>query len=482
MKSVSTQTPNMGCAASGMEHLRTQLQLLLTDLQEVRKVTGGRGVRLHSLEKTVHRSYKALDTIGAAIEGLEREIEASLEDLSDLDDVYLSLLNKHERLDEAGHQLYQKVHMQDLYMGKMNDLDHRQQIELTSARFLRDEMREEKEKKEEELGLAKQRLDNQNMDFYKQFEGLKTDVKRHHHEARPLIHELDTCDKASLSRLKYFTRSDFISSEDMEKTMKLIKYMEYASQHRQMFDEVGDLEFDMRNSEKALEFKVSQVKAKLSKIESLERELSDTQGVFRETNGSYLKSVPRCVDLTDNHHHLQGETNSSKSWSDEEEDIDDEHTHIGGMGLHRCIKITDIHLHLQDNGESDITEEEGFIGMNSTQNEKDIEKSEDANVKLWKQNEEEEEQKDDEEDETDTDVEENEVLTSELKPLLNTGNPQTLGMEGVSVSDKRMSSIRRGLARDASGSTTFLKSAQTTGLRSTGSSSTFRTTSARKQK
>ncbi|XP_046551036.1 uncharacterized protein LOC124260762 isoform X4 [Haliotis rubra] len=206
MKSVSTQTPDSGCAASGMEHLRTQLQLLLSDLRKVGELTGSRGVRLHSLERTVHSSDKALDSMGAAIEGLEQEIEASQEDLSDLDDMYSSLLSK------------------------------------------QDEIREEKEKKEEELGLAKRRLDDQNMDFYKQFEGLKTDVKRHRHDARPLILELDTCDKATLSRLKYFTRSDFISSDDMEKTQKLIKYMEYASRHRQMFDEVGDLEFDMRNS------------------------------------------------------------------------------------------------------------------------------------------------------------------------------------------------------------------------------------------
>ncbi|XP_046551035.1 uncharacterized protein LOC124260762 isoform X3 [Haliotis rubra] len=207
MKSVSTQTPDSGCAASGMEHLRTQLQLLLSDLRKVGELTGSRGVRLHSLERTVHSSDKALDSMGAAIEGLEQEIEASQEDLSDLDDMYSSLLSKQERLDEAGHQLYQKVHVQDMYMGKVNALDHCQRIELTSTRFLRDEIREEKEKKEEELGLAKRRLDDQNMDFYKQFEGLKTDVKRHRHDARPLILELDTCDKATLSRLKYFTRS-----------------------------------------------------------------------------------------------------------------------------------------------------------------------------------------------------------------------------------------------------------------------------------
>ncbi|XP_046551034.1 uncharacterized protein LOC124260762 isoform X2 [Haliotis rubra] len=227
---------------------------------------------------------------------------------------------------------------------------------------------------------------------------------------------------------------------------------------------------------------MSQMKAKLSKIESLERELSDTQGVFRETNGSYLKSAPRCVDLTDKHHYLQGETNRLKSWT-EEEDIGDEHAHVGGMGLHRCTKITDIRLKLQE--EDIMAEKEDLIWVDSMQNEKDIEQCEDANVKTGKQNEEEGEQEDEEEEEADSEVEEKEVLTSkpcETKPLLNTGNPQTLAMEGVSASEKRMSAIRRGLTRDASGSTTFLKSAQNTGLRSTGSSSTFRTTSARKQK
>ncbi|XP_071085756.1 uncharacterized protein [Haliotis cracherodii] len=495
MKSVSTQTPDAGCASTGMENLRTQLELLLSELREVGELTGSRGVRLHSLGRTAHRSEEALDNMGAAIDGLEREIEVSREERSDLDDIYTSLLGKQECLDEAGHQLYQKVHIQDLYMGKVKALDQHQEIELISARFLRDEMREEKEKKEEELGIAKRRLDDQNMNFYKQFEGLKNDVKRHRHEARPLILELDTCDKATLSRLKYFTRSDFISQEDMGKSQKLIKYMEYASRHRQMFDEVGDLEFELKNSERALEFNMSQMKAKLSKIETLERELSNAQGVFRETNGSFLKSAPRCVDLTDNQHHIQGDTNASISWFEEEEDIGDGHIHVGGMGLHRCTKITDIRLQLEeeDVGEVDINlEKEDVVRVNMVQDEKNTENSEEAEVDRGDENEEDGDQGDDGEEAADSEEEEemkdtNNEEVQRSKPCdiphhSNTGSPRTLAMEGVSTTEKRLSAIRRGLTRDASGSTTFLKSAHNTGLRSTGSSSTFRTTSVRKQK
>ncbi|XP_046375448.2 uncharacterized protein LOC124148411 isoform X3 [Haliotis rufescens] len=453
MKSVSTQTPDAGCASTGMENLRTQLELLLSELREVGELTGSRGVRLHSLGRTAHRSGEALDNMGEAIDGLEREIEVSQEERSDLDDIYTSLLGK------------------------------------------QDEMREEKEKKEEELGIAKRRLDDQNMNFYKQFEGLKNDVKRHRHEARPLILELDTCDKATLSRLKYFTRSDFISQEDMGKSQKLIKYMEYASRHRQMFDEVGDLEFELKNSERALEFNMSQMKAKLSKIETLERELSNAQGVFRETNGSFLKSAPRCVDLTDNQHHIQGDTNTSISWFEEEEDIGDGHIHVGGMGLHRCTKITDIRLQLEeeDVGEVDINlEKEDVIRVNMVQDEKNTENSEEAEVDRGDENEEHGDQGDDGEEAADSEEEEEMKATNneevqrnkpcDIPHHSNTGSPRTLAMEGVSTTEKRLSAIRRGLTRDASGSTTFLKSAHNTGLRSTGSSSTFRTTSARKQK
>lgn len=98
MKSVSTQTPDAGCASTGMENLRTQLELLLSELREVGELTGSRGVRLHSLGRTAHRSEEALDNMGAAIDGLEREIEVSQEERSDLDDIYTSLLGKQGRI------------------------------------------------------------------------------------------------------------------------------------------------------------------------------------------------------------------------------------------------------------------------------------------------------------------------------------------------------------------------------------------------
>lgn len=314
-----------------LTEIKCQLQQLSNDSSKIHEDVQGEHGRAQRIKSNVEKLNTEMQSLSENIVGLIEKTDSVRQERLSADDEYLELLQEKIHMLEEEKFVRTQLQVQDVGRKLQEEGKSLQESEAEKERMLLEFAKDDLIKKKEDLTAMERRLEEKRIEYDKEWEGFKDDVKRAKEEKRPYMRNIQEFDNLIMARFKGILRfsPQALSEKERASAELTIENLEIKKELEEEREKLLELELMSRDLEHATNNKLLERRSLWKQFDSFQEEKHKLKGsddvgfaLHRTTRLENLLAEPK--DLTDS---LVFDCGDNE-----------------GKGLHRCHKNTDVSI------------------------------------------------------------------------------------------------------------------------------------------